>query len=608
MFKKIKLAQRIALSVSALVAVLLIATIGIITIRLSSDVRALANGESIQITLARGAELGRLLETHYRELNLIAQQDQLRKGDRATAEAYAHNLSTVVSPDISVVLLAGPDGQAIAPDGKSHVDISGRPYFKAIMSGGKDYMISDPVISKGTGMPSVILAKAVKGVDGKTRSVVAFEMQLDSLSQIIKGILLGKTGYGWVVDGGGTFIAHPKSDVLMKMNITNADKDGYKGLDALGKRLLSSDSGYGSYVNLDKKAVTSFYSIVPNSPGWRLGLTIETAELDRTVATLVSLLLVVLVIGLVLAVIVSLLIARTIVRPVESVMRQMGKLSGGDLVVTASDSEENGRIEARGDEIGELGRSIAKLRVSLGEVVGNIRDAASLVASGSLQLSGTAQGLSQGANEQAATIEELSASTEELSATVKQNNDNTSQSGNLARQVATNAEETKGSVEKTIVSMKDIASRVTIISEIARQTNLLALNAAIEAARAGDVGKGFAVVASEVRKLAENSQKAAGEIDELSRASVSVAEQAGKQLEVLMPEIRKTTDLIQEISAASAEQASGTEQIAKAVSQMDSVVQTNASSSEELAATSEELAAQAQNLTSIIEFFKVAEG
>jgi methyl-accepting chemotaxis protein len=155
--------------------------------------------------------------------------------------------------------------------------------------------------------------------------------------------------------------------------------------------------------------------------------------------------------------------------------------------------------------------------------------------------------------------------------------------------------------------MKEIASKISIIEEIASQTNLLALNAAIEAARAGESGKGFAVVASEVRKLAERSSKAAGEINELSKKSVTVAGEAGKRLEELVPDIRKTAELIQEIAAASSEQSSGADQIAKGVSQMDQVVQQNASSSEELAATAEELSAQAAKLVEVIGFFKTAE-
>jgi methyl-accepting chemotaxis protein len=150
-------------------------------------------------------------------------------------------------------------------------------------------------------------------------------------------------------------------------------------------------------------------------------------------------------------------------------------------------------------------------------------------------------------------------------------------------------------------------NKISIIEEIARQTNMLALNAAIEAARAGEHGKGFAVVAAEVRKLAERSQKAAGEINQLSASSVKVAEKAGEMLEKLVPDIQKTAELVKEISAASNEQNTGAEQINTALQQLEKIIQQNASASEEMASTSEELSGQAEQLLGTINFFHVAE-
>jgi methyl-accepting chemotaxis protein len=172
---------------------------------------------------------------------------------------------------------------------------------------------------------------------------------------------------------------------------------------------------------------------------------------------------------------------------------------------------------------------------------------------------------------------------------------------------ADNAKLGGDAVNQTVSAMKEIADKIMIIEEIARQTNLLALNAAIEAARAGEHGKGFAVVAAEVRKLAERSQIAAGEINELSTNSVDVAEKAGNTLNALVPDIRKTAELVQEISAASREQDAGAGQIAKSIQQLDSVIQQNASTSEEMASTSEELSGQSEQLAEIVSFFKVKE-
>lgn len=244
---------------------------------------------------------------------------------------------------------------------------------------------------------------------------------------------------------------------------------------------------------------------------------------------------------------------------------------------------------------------VQKLR----EVVGDVNNGAENVSAGSSQLSSTAQQLSQGATEQASSVEETSASMEEMSSNIQQNADNSQQTEKISLSAAKDAQNSGSAVSEAVDAMKEIATKISIIEEIARQTNLLALNAAIEAARAGEHGKGFAVVAAEVRKLAERSQSAAGEISELSSTSVDIAEKAGEMLTKLVPDIQKTSELVQEISASSAEQNSGADQITNAIQQLDSVIQQNASSTEEMASTSEELASQAQQLQDTISFFKL---
>jgi methyl-accepting chemotaxis protein len=194
---------------------------------------------------------------------------------------------------------------------------------------------------------------------------------------------------------------------------------------------------------------------------------------------------------------------------------------------------------------------------------------------------------------------------EEMASIVRQTAENAMKTEQFARKAAGAAETGGKVVAETVGAMKEIASRINIIEEIARQTNLLALNAAIEAARAGEAGKGFAVVASEVRKLAERSQNAAQEIHELSSSSVAVAERAGELITSIVPDIKQTADLVQEINASSAEQNMGIEQIGKALTQLDTVIQANASSSEELASMSEELTAQARKLATLIQFFRL---
>ncbi len=252
-----------------------------------------------------------------------------------------------------------------------------------------------------------------------------------------------------------------------------------------------------------------------------------------------------------------------------------------------------------------LGKSLTTMIEKLRTVVSDVKTAADNVASGSQQLSSGAEQLSQGTTEQAANAEEASSSVEEMSATIRQNADNALQTEKIAQKSANDALESGKAVNDAVIAMKQIAEKISIIEEIARQTNLLALNAAIEAARAGEHGRGFAVVAAEVRKLAERSQVAATEIGRLSGTSVEVAERAGGMLAKLVPDIQKTSELVQEISVASKEQTGGADQINSAIQQLNLVVQQNAGAAEEMSSTAEELSSQASQLMEVMAFFKV---
>ena len=305
-------------------------------------------------------------------------------------------------------------------------------------------------------------------------------------------------------------------------------------------------------------------------------------------------------ISIVTGILLAWIIARGIIVPLQKGMAFASTVSTGDLTATV---ELNQR-----DEVGQLANSLSEMADKLNGVVGEVNMSTESVSAGSQELSASAQSLSQSVVEQAASIESISSAIEEMSTGIRSNAESAQQTEGIAIKAADGAKESGEAVNEAMDAFKAIAERITIIQEIARQTNLLALNAAIEAARAGEHGKGFAVVAAEVRKLAERSGQAAEEISGLSESSMSVADRAGQMLEELVPEIGRTAELVQEIAASCNEQDKGINNISSSVTQLDQVVQGNASASEEMASTSEELAAQAENLAQAMTFFKVQNG
>jgi methyl-accepting chemotaxis protein len=412
--------------------------------------------------------------------------------------------------------------------------------------------IIDPYVYETGGVKQFMTSMVVPIlIDGRFQGIVGMDILVDTLISEIKGVRVFQTGFLSFTDSKGNFLYHPDPSTAGK-----AVWD-YLGPDqqALYHRVLDKGESAAFRTESSRDHTWSQFVVVPVAVGdrnWSMTIKVPVAEIDKPVTDSLEA-----AIAVALGVLLITLLALTII----------------------------------------LSRSLFR-------VLGSIEGAASMVHQGTQQLSQSSVALSSGASEQAATVEEVSSSVEELTATIRQNAQNAGQTETIANLAAKSAKEGGQAVRQTVEAMKEISSKVLIIQDIARQTNLLSLNAAIEAARAGEQGRGFAVVATEVQKLADRSQDAAKEIEGLSVSSSALAQSAGTLFEALVPEIQKTADLVSEINAASAEQATGVAQINTAIQQLNTVVQGNAASSEELASTAEVLATQANQMAETIQFLK----
>ncbi|WP_241648782.1 methyl-accepting chemotaxis protein [Pseudodesulfovibrio sp. S3] len=435
---------------------------------------------------------------------------------------------------------------------------------------------------------------------GKFIGIVGIDFVLSAFQKMVDGIKPMGTGYAFISSNKGYCVAHPDGTVVGK-SITEAFPAELKS------SLISSlETGkkFEAFIKSPLDDIEYLFLLQPilirgTDTPWSIGIAIPKAKIYEDADAFLYLSIILTVAAILLVVVVVFLLVRAITSSLVKAVDFAKEIASGNLMARLDIDQK--------DEIGVMASTLADMGGKLRSVVGDVRSVTDNVASGSDELSSTSMALSQGATEQAASIEEVSSSMEEMASNISQNAENAAQTQILADGAAKQAEDSGKAVSEAVTAMREIADKISIIEEIARQTNLLALNAAIEAARAGEHGKGFAVVAAEVRKLAERSGLAAGEISLLATESVDVADRAGELLGKLVPDIQRTAELVEEITTASNEQNSGASQINLAIQQLDSVVQQNAAASEEMSSTSSQLSSQATQLQDTVSFFNLGD-
>lgn len=555
-------------------------------------------------TQSRAAEIGRWLEGHLNNVKRTAGNSEMKSGDLNRIQSYIMSRQKNLPPDVAYEYFGDLEGNYFTSAGGKG-NLSTREYFKQIANGA-EYVVSEGLVSLSTGKAMTFIVVPQMNNDGKRIGLTAAAVNLETISTIVSKIQYGQA-YASILDSKFNVIAHPNKDLVLKANFAEPSKLGYRELEGAIEAMKAGKNGSQRY--WDDKGLEKYlvYAPIPLSQGWYFTMVVPASQINEAPQKIVSIVVVISVIILLILVVIILVAINSLTDPiglVSSVIQQVGK---GQVWVDESTELRLQKAQRGRDEIGAAVQATTTLMITLTDIVHAIQTAALEVERGAAAISQTSQNLSQGSTEQAASAEQVSSMIEEISSTIKQSADNAASTEQLARRALEDARQGAEAVLQSVEAMKSIAAKISIIDEIARQTNLLALNAAIEAARAGEAGKGFAVVASEVRKLAERSQTAANEILGISKQSVLTVEEAGHRITNVLPDVQKTAELVQEISAASREQSIGIEQIVSAIMQLDSVIQQNASSSEELASMAEELSSQSMNLRQTVQYFSLQE-